>query len=221
MNRQRHFVPRILFLCALALMASSCVGIQSDIEIRADGSGTIGLEYRLSRLVEAMGKLDGNENLLPLPVGRADLERTVGRVQGLTLTSFASAQDENDITVTASFAFTGLETLKSFLDATGRAATIAAADGNRVLTLRFAEGGGPLDPDLQKLLETVFAGYGLDLGVSLPTTPTVAFTDANGKKIAAPVGSAVVNQRTVRYTAAIADLLNAKDPIALTVSWKE
>ncbi len=221
MIRQNRFASRVLFFGSLALLAASCVGIRSDIDIRADGSGTIVLEYRISRLVEGMGKLDGNENLLPLPVGRSDLERTVGRVPGLTLTSFASTQDEKDITVKASFAFTSLETLGAFLDATGRAATLASVDGNRVLTLRFSEGGGPLDPDLQKLVDSVFSGYDLDLRIQVPGNPGFGMTDATGKAIPATVGTATVAQRVARYQAPIADILNAKDPIVLNLTWKE
>jgi len=221
MIRQIRFAPRILFFGSLVLLFASCVGIRSEIDIRADGSGTIVLEYRISRLVEGMGKLDGNENLLPLPVGRTDLERTVGRVPGLTLSSFSSTQDEKDITVKASFAFTSLESLRVFLDATGRAAALSAADGNRVLVLRFSEGGGPLDPDLRQLVDSVFSGYELDLSIQVPSAPQAGFTDAAGKASTATVGTATVDRRVARYQVPIADLLNAKDPVIFSLSWKE
>ncbi|GHT76702.1 hypothetical protein FACS1894124_8630 [Spirochaetia bacterium] len=68
----------------------SCIGMSADITIRRNGSGVLALEYRMSRELESLGKLDGNERWLPIPVGKADFERTTDRIPGLALKSFSS-----------------------------------------------------------------------------------------------------------------------------------
>ena len=45
---------------AIMLLLSSCMGVQADIALNSDGSGILVLEYRFSRLLESLGKLDGN-----------------------------------------------------------------------------------------------------------------------------------------------------------------
>ena len=51
----------VLFLCLAAIGLNSCLGASADITIRSDGSGRIALEYRVSQMLESLGRLDGNE----------------------------------------------------------------------------------------------------------------------------------------------------------------
>jgi hypothetical protein len=38
----------LTFCCITLVVFNSCLGVSADISIRADGSGTIALEYRVS-----------------------------------------------------------------------------------------------------------------------------------------------------------------------------
>jgi len=192
--------------------------MDADIEIRDNGSGTIKLGYRISRLVESMGKLDGNERWLPLPVGRADMERTVARVKGLSLTSFSSKQDENDVSIQSELEFTNLQALGAFLDASGRTASLNQANGKSSLTMRLAEGGGQLDPELKRLVDEVFKGYLVGIRVRTPSNPT---STGAGTATAPSIGTASINAaaRTASYSASIAELLSSTLPVVWTITW--
>jgi len=61
----------------LLLLFNSCIGLSLDIQMRRNGSGRLLMEYRVSRMAEAIGRLDGNENWPIIPNGRADFERTL------------------------------------------------------------------------------------------------------------------------------------------------
>jgi hypothetical protein len=205
-------------LSIASILFISCVGLDADIEIRANGSGTIKLGYRISRLVESMGKLDGNERWLPLPVGRADLERTVARVNGLSLSSFSSKQDENDVSIQTELEFTNLQALGAFLDASGRTSSINQANGKSSLTIRFAEGGGALDPELKRLVDEVFKGYLVAIRVRTPSDPA---SSSAGTATAPSIGTATINAaaRTASYSASIAELLSSTLPVVWTITW--
>ncbi len=211
-------------LCVLAVVPFfiSCVGVKADIAIQRSGGGTIALAYRISRMVESMGKMDGNERWLPLPAGRPDLERTVARIDGLSLRSFSSKQDEQDVSVDAVLDFTNLQALVSFLDSTGRSALLETANGQQSLTLRIAEGGGALDADLERLVRTMFSGYALELNFSFPEIPTISFLD-NKKAIvdAPPAVVARIVQNRASFTSAMPDILGIKNPVVLKISWKQ
>lgn len=209
-----------LAACALVFLGTlqSCIGISSDVNIRAGGGGTIALEYRISKMLESMGKLDGNEKWLPLPVGRTDFERTVSRIPGLSLSSHSMSRTETDVVVKAELSFSDLTALAAFLDSGGRSAQVAAgtvAGSERSITLRLSEGGGNMDADLDTLVRTVFAGYALDLRFTLPGVPTLT---AEGP--GAP-GSASVSQRTARYAVPVYDLLAAPGAVTLRLAWRE
>lgn len=206
----KRFRRMLIVIPTVAMLLASCVGIDAGVEIRSDGSGTLSLEYRISRMVESMGKLDGNEAWLPLPVGRADFERTVARVPGLTLTSFSSKETEIDLVISASLAFINPTALVTFLDATGRSTSFEGEDASRKLTLRLAEGGGPLDPDLERLVSAVFKGYAVTLRIKTPTVPS-----------SSSPGSVTEASRTASYQSPVADILSAKEPIQWEIAWKE
>lgn len=197
----------LALLIASAALAS-CVGISADTEIRADGSGTVAFEYRVSRLVESMGKLEGTDRWLPLPFEEDEFERSVLGTPGLTLSDFSAKADETDRTVRASVSFSNLNALVLFLNATGRAATLVEVGGRRTLSLRVAEGGGPLDPDLKRMTDAVFSGYAVSLRFRLPSAPT-----AQGG------GTVDAASRRVAFSAAVPELLSSEKPIVWSFAW--
>jgi len=164
-------------------------------------------------MFEALGKLDGNEKQLPLPVGRTDFERTVNRVPGLALTAYSTSQDEKDLLVKAELTFTSLDALAGFLDATGQSVRLVSDGGNRTMGLVLVRGLKNLDQDLESLVKTVFAGYTIDMRFNFPSTPTVS-TVGN-------IGQATVAGTTARYTSSVTELVLSSEPVELRLSWKE
>jgi len=203
----------IAFSALIIVSLSSCIGVNSNVSIRQNGSGTIQLEYRLSRMFEALGNLDGNEKQLPLPVGRTDFERTVNRVPGLALTAYSTSQDEKDLLVKAELSFTSLDALAGFLDAAGQSVRLVSDGGNRTMGLVLVRGIKNVDADLESLVRTVFAGYTIDMRFNFPSTPTVS-TVGN-------IGQAAVTGTSARYTSPVTDLVLSSEPVELRLSWKE
>lgn len=216
MQHTIHVQKKSLFFALSVFMMvslSSCIGVNTNVSIRQNGSGSIQLEYRLSRMFEALGKLDGNEKQLPLPVGRTDFERTVNRVPGLALTAYSTSQDEKDLLVKAELSFTSLDALAGFLDAAGQSVRLVSDGGNRTMGLVLVRGIKNVDADLESLVRTVFAGYTIDMRFNFPSTPTVS-TVGN-------IGQAAVTGTSARYTSPVTDLVLSSEPVELRLSWKE
>jgi hypothetical protein len=205
-----HFVRvKIAVLFAAAVTFTSCFGVSADISIREDGSGTIALEYRVSRMAEALGRLDGNERWQTIPVGRADFERTLARLPDMRLLSFSSKQETangGDMVNNAKLEFKNIKALLAFLDAPGKRASFVRENGtNRLsLTLLEARSADPAgiradtDPDLLALLREVSAAYELRLSfgvagtASLKTKPALvpsADIVSPGKKVSLTIGT--------------------------------
>ena|GEM_PF-873309 len=195
---------------------SSCVGVQSNITIRQDGSGTIQLVYQVSRMVESLGKLDGNERFLPFPVGKVDFERTVTRVPGLSLRSYNTRQDEKNITVQAELAFQNLEALRAFLDSTGRLVSFSAEADQKRLVIRLAQGPATTDPDIQNLVRSVFGGYEIGLTITTPTVPSYEGRGIGRGK----VGTLSLAGQRLTFVAPTADILLAPEVVEYSLSWK-
>ncbi|WP_304224450.1 hypothetical protein [Gracilinema caldarium] len=210
---RRNTCGCIVAMLFIIFSFSSCIGLNSNVTIRQNGSGTIQMEYRLSRMFEALGKLDGNEKQLPLPVSRTDFERTLTRVPGLSLSSYSSSQDDKDIIVKAELAFTNLEALKGFLDATGQSVRLATEGGNRTLELLLVRGIKNVDKELENLVRTIFSGYNIDMRFTLPSVPTMSTTSK--------IGQGTVTGKSARYSSSVTDLVLSSDAVQLKLSWKE
>jgi len=214
-----------LCLCAAALtLMNSCLGVSADISIRADGSGTIALEYRVSQMLESLGRLDGNEHWPAIPVGKADFERSVARIPGLRLSSF-SAKDVphssggRDLLTKVTLEFKNTAALLAFLDSTGNHASLVQETRNaqavNVLRLVLLDRSDDLvNADLRSLLREVSAGYELNINVSAPKNASLSV-------IPSPVPAARIASRGKKVSFAIdmKDLLEINQELALEIVW--
>jgi hypothetical protein len=141
------------------------MGIRSDIVLNADGTGKLHLEYRVSRQLEAIGALDGNAGRPVLPTGRADFERSLRRLEGLSLDSYSSGTEGGDLVQRAVISFSRLENILPLLDSGG--AGLRQEGDRRVLSLRFKSAENP-DPRLLSLAEQAAQGYALAFSLSAP-----------------------------------------------------
>jgi hypothetical protein len=209
-------------LCA-ALVCSSCMGVSMEITARRDGSGTIALEYRLSRDFEALGKLDGNENWPVVPMGKADLERSAARVEGLSLRSFSKKTVAGDLLYRAQFDFATLEALARFLDDTGQRVSLEREGAGNRLVMSFNHSAGRIETDeaLAELVASSFEGYALDFGITLPREPELRVVDGRGAPLESPpAGTALVQGNRVGFSVPMADLLSAPEPVRLEIVWR-
>jgi hypothetical protein len=209
---------QLIGLAALGVL-TSCIGISSDLVIRGDGSGTFTLEYRVSRTLESLGRLDGNESRPVVPAGRADFERTAARTAGLTLRDFASREEGKDLVTTVKMDFANLDALLGFLDASGQRAVLSRENGGTRLSFVLGEPSAA-DPALRELIRSVSEGYTLEFRFTLPGNSGVAFLDGNGGTLAAPpAGTAGFRDGTGAYSVAMADLLSAPEAVIMELRW--
>jgi hypothetical protein len=201
------------FVCALLFF--SCIGTGSTINIRSDGSGTIKLEYRLAKELEGLGKLDGNERWLPVPVGKADLERTVDRVKGLKLVSFSFKEDGKDIVYSARLDFDSPRALTGFLDASGRQVELDME--KRRLTFIFTGTENP-EAGFRDMVVSSFAGYSFSLGLVMPAAVSLRWLDENGTETRNP-GTWSLNGAALDFSSPMADLVLLEKTCAMEITW--
>jgi hypothetical protein len=173
------------------------------------------LEYRLSKELEGLGKLDGNERWLPVPVGKADLERTVDRVEGLKLVSFSSKEDGKDIVYSVRLDFDSPRALTGFLDASG---TLAELDmEKRRLAFTFAGAENP-EAGLRETAASSFSGYRFDLALTMPAAVSLRWLDENGTETANP-GTCSVSGAALDFSVPMADIVLLEKTRVMEITW--
>jgi len=217
----------LLFLClcaaALTLM-NSCLGVSADISIRADGSGTIVLEYRVSQMLESLGRLDGNASWPAIPVGKADFERSLARIPGLRLSSFSSKDVPHpsggrDLLTKVTLEFKNTAALLAFLDSTGSRASLVQETRNaqtaNVLRLVLLDRSDDLvNADLLSLLREVSAGYELSVNVSAPKNATLSVLPSS-----VPAARTASRGKKISFAIDMGDLLEIDQGLALEIVW--
>ena len=227
MHHVLRFVTRFLIPAALAGILCSCAGVSMDITVRGDGSGNAVMEYRVSKAMESLGKLDGNERWPLVPVGRADFQRTMARLPNLKLASFSSSETNTDVITRADISFHRFDDMLAFLDQSpsGAKVTYSAENGKTRLAVIVSEGNAGIDADLLSLVDTLFSGYTLNFSVHVPGTASAVLTDTNGKMLTAdnnsiPQSVHITQQgKNASVSMNMADLFGFPDGLGLEFTW--
>ena len=219
----KNFTTEFLLLAPVFLLTlNSCMGVSADIQMRADGSARVTLEYRISRMAETIGRLDGNESWPVVPVGRADWERTAARSDGMRLASFSGSETAQDVVNKVTLEFTNTQALVKFLDPSGKRAAGGQENGLNKLRITFNEGvSSKIDPNLLYLMEQVCAGYRFSVSFSAQGNSTMALTDAAGRAVSPPEkAETVLSGRKVSLSIDTAEIISRTDGLTVNFSWE-
>jgi hypothetical protein len=201
---------KIAALCAAVVVLASCVGVDSKMTIRDNGSGILVFSYRVSQLVADLGDSTSGKGVVPLPLSRADFERSLASAKGrVRLTRFDRSENEKDITIRAELAFDSLEALsqvEAFQDAELKTGTEGARHSFSQLIARVP--AEPITEDTQRMLDAFFDGYQLTFAIETPQ-PIQSST----------LGTVSSDRKSLKYTTTIKDIMQTRSDIVLTVTW--
>ena len=201
------------------LLLNSCLGINADITLNNNGSGTIDLEYQVSKLIDAIGRLDGNERWNTIPTGRADFERTLDRLPEMKLVSFSSREDDRSLNISLKMEFSSIAGLLAFLDSGGGRSSFSGdpRSGRMVFTLNSGSGIGNINFD--RLIRDVCNGYSVRISMNFPDSGNLSLTDMGGSLINAAGNDIVRQGRRVSFSMPIYDILTADNGINAEFAW--
>jgi hypothetical protein len=191
-------------------LLSSCIGIDSTLTIRDNGSGTLQLTYRISQLVAELGVSSTGKTAIPLPVSRPDFERSLAASNGkVRLTRFDRSEDEKDITIRAEISFDSLDALAK-VDAFHDAALTMGTDGPRRTFSQVVARAPkqPLSADSMRMLEALFDGYDLSFVLVAPQP----IQDST-------LGTLSSDKKTLSYKTTIKDVVSTTQDLVMSARW--
>jgi hypothetical protein len=198
MHMKRLFLPLLL-----VLSLCSCIGIQSQLSLNRDGSGTLRLDYRISQFMR-------EDRSLPLPLSREDFQRVVEAAPGLKLLSLSQREDENDIYISATLGFDKPDSLNALGDPQQIGLAYSERGGKHALQQLLYRGrqAEQLSADSLKMIDAFFQGYELSYQFSAPAPIQ-----------SASVGTLSQDRRSLSYKTTIPDLLKQEQKVLLEVTW--
>jgi len=219
----KNNINKLLLILSVILLFNSCIGMAIDIQMNNDGSGKLFLEYRISRILDGIGRLDGNESMPIIPAGRQDIERTIQRIPGMKLLSYSNRQTEKDIIIGTNIEFNSPQALLAFLDPSGNRASITNNGQSGIFELIIYNEGSALnkfDENLMELMPSFFAGYDFTINFSAPGSSAMIITDADGNSISAPLSSVTTVQgRRVSLSMGVLDVITLSNGLGIKINW--
>jgi hypothetical protein len=200
---------RIMLAGLCAALLCSCVGVESRLAIRNDGSGTLSLEYRIPRSIADIGRTPDARAPVPLPVEKADFLRGVAGVPGVRLARYRRDADGTSVVVRAEIAFERLEDLAKVPSLREAGLAFVESGGSRTLTQVVA--GAPEFPPTAEgiaMADSLLAGGSFTVVLQTPSSMTPG-----------PVGSLSTDRRTLTWTATAGELARRTGSVVLTATW--
>ena len=216
----KHKQTSIVFLLLFSIFLNSCLGISMDITMNKNGSGIIAIEYKVSRTLETLGRLDGNEKWNTVPVGKADIERTIERLPGVRLISFNSREDKTDMITDIKMEFSTPSDLMAFLDAPGRISAISGDGNSGKLFLRLSDSEAIKNPGLKDLIEDISKNYAVRIGMTFHDQGQLSLSDNFGNDITIPGSEIVSMGKTVSFSIPLYEILSSTDGICAEFKWQ-
>ncbi len=202
----------------LVFLLSSCIGLNTGVVINNNGSGTIDLVYTVSDTLDSMGKQDGNTSQPPFAAGRKDFERTVSRIDGLSLKSYQSKKQDSNTIITVRLDFAGIDALVSYFDETSQKLTYAEKNGKKELVFMFNDSPMNVSANEQKLFSDALEGYSFEFSIKTRGAMEASFIDGNGGKLnTPPAGTGEIKNNSVSYRVPMGDLIFASGPVMLKI----
>lgn len=194
-------------VCILAL--SSCIGVESRISLNNDGTGTLQLDYRISRFMKDLD-VGKEEKQLPLPVSREDFERAVAAAPGLKLAALSQREDEQDVRIEARIEFDRPESVNALGREDQMGLSFSSGSGQRTFRQQVYRGRNfeGLSPESLQLLETFFAGYELSYRITAPAP----ILQHSGGELSA-------DRRSLSFKTTIPELMGSREERVLEVVW--
>jgi hypothetical protein len=198
-----------IFLILLPILLSSCIGIESDILIRPDGSGVLKLSYTVSQYIKNIDA-GRSEKQLPLPINEDEFRRSSESIEGLQLRDLDRREDEENIYIEAEFEFDSVEAVNALGREGEIGITLESRDQSSVFRQLIYPGqeDEEIGEDSLDMVETFFEGYELIYSVTVPE-----------QVLEHSLGVLSEDGRTVTYTIGIPEILKNSEPLVLEVVW--
>lgn len=203
----------ILVFSAIVLL-SSCVELENTVSFNKDGSGTILLKYRISKMILESSDLD-----IPLPLTTEEFKYTIENHSGISIKKLVQEEDDTDMIITAELEFLSIEDLCSIYELStmkmslSEDLTVSMPDmeGEYTFTQTIFEGteqpAEEISPETMEMLDSFFKGYNLNFTVIAPKP--ITYNNIGNKQA----------DNTVSFSIPTIELGNSREDMVFIVKW--
>lgn len=196
-------IKQILLILGIFTL-NSCLTIENEITLNRNGSGTIKLDYSVSRMFMDLGRVDQDDPIEVLPLSREDFQNTVNKIQGLTLTGWKKETTTERVLIEAELRFSNTDVLSQFYQTSDFSGMEVLADSG--LSFQFTRGGQTYGDQALQIINDFFSEERITLIVNTPAPVT-------------SVSSGESSGRRGEFSLSVKDILLSLEPVEWTINW--
>lgn len=204
-----RILSKIALLVALVVLLFGCLGANTTITIREDGSGEVEIDFQISKLIAHLGNEPSRFPSLSLPITREEVTAAIDAIPGASLADYSRSDAAEDVVVGLRIGFDDLETLEALfsrLDGPDLS-VVAGENGTTIFELTLYNGlESPPDESVAEMIRAFFSDYEL---VWTLEAPTVIVTASQGQ----------VDGRRVTVEYDTDDILLSTQPVVWNLDW--
>lgn len=194
----------------LLILLTSCIDIETTVTVEEDGSGTLLMEYSVSKLIMELGKLDEEDDFAPLPVSEADLLATAALSPGLEVRSVNVRENEKDVLINAEFVFSSVADMSRFFSPDRENDPALSLEGDETVfryTL-FTAVEGEISEESMNMIDSFFSEDEIRLRLEAPEDIS-----------SVSIGTITGNGRVAEYAVTLPEIFQENADIIWEVRW--
>ena len=190
-------INKLLILIILLLVLTSCLEVDTIIDLKEDGTGTWSLQYKISQ--EAAFITPGLEfsGFNYFPVNEDDLRKRIGEIEGLELLQVSIEETANFTKYSAEMSFLNTDNIESFFNnfTENRLVEIMSDEEDGVFILTIEKPYiSEIDQDTHRLLSALYSSKMIKVIVGFPGI----ITDLNTGILSEDPGEARLEIETIK-----------------------
>ena len=206
-SRVKYFIKQLIILSAVFIL-SSCIGIETVINLENNNSGDISIKYKVSKMVLNTAEIDSDNSFLPLPIEEKDFIEKADKNSNLTLLSFKKEENSEEIFINVKYAFDNIAALNT--DITGsdkKNITIEKKIIKTIYNQKIYEGNsGKIDEETMQVVYDLYSNYPLKFTIIAPSN----IKDTN---------MGIFSKKKCKVSLTLSEVLSSSEPINIRITW--
>ena len=167
-----RILSEIALLVTLVVVLFGCLGANTTITIRDDGSGEVEIDFQISKLIAHLGNESSRFPNLSLPITREEVTAAIDAIPGASLADYLRADEAEDVVVGLRIGFDDLDTLEALFNRLDGPdlSIVSGENGSTTFELTLYDGlESPPDESVAEMIRAFFSDYELIWTLKAPT----------------------------------------------------
>jgi hypothetical protein len=210
LKKYSEYIFKTVFILFFLFLITSCIGIETVIELKNENSGNVTIKYRVSKMLLKTAEIDSDSSFLPLPVEEKDFIEKADNNDTLRLLSYNREEAGDEIFITAEFSFSDIAGLNAIAGPSGSDGEKISIDKKLTRTLYrqeiYSGSGGEIDDETMQVVSDLYSSYPVKITIITPKN----IKDLN-------IGAINSNKAEIQMT--IPEILSSEEALFIELSW--